>query len=289
MTRSAHALVALFALSFPVLGDGHPSSRNHTLFVPDFPFSGNILHATMIGPEDGANIVHATLGLQFQTDGATPASTVEVEFCVQVDGGSACWVVTGADLGWGSGPGTFTGTISTHELNGVADGFLGGTMIVDLFIGTTTGDGVFGKFVSSPFVLELNSTFVRDEPAISLSAGGSQGVSLDAGAAHAGEFFWILGSVSGTEPGIPVGNGWTLPLVQDPYFNLTLSKPALTPLKPSFGFLDGDGRKTAALPVPPGTDPGLAGLVLNHAYFLYDFAQSSVLFVSVPIELRLLP
>lgn len=289
MTRLVLLVATLSALSLPAASDGHPSSVRHKLVVPELPFTGNFIHATMIGPPIGSNIVHATLSLNFQTDGTTPASTVEIEFCVQVDGGGACWVVTGADLGWGSGPGTFTGSISTHELNGVVEGFGGGASIVDLFVGTTTGDGVFGQFVASPFTLELNSTFVRDELVLPLIDGGTQTATLNAGAAHAGEFYWILGSVSGTSPGIPLGNGWSLPLVVDPYFNLTLSKPGLTPYQPSLGFLDAAGHMIAQVTVPPESDFGLAGLTVHHAYLLYDFAQSSVLFTSVPIELRLVP
>jgi hypothetical protein len=44
-----------------------------------------------------------------------------LDFSMYVDGGvQKTWTVTGADLGWGSGAGTYFGQLETDEFNGVA-------------------------------------------------------------------------------------------------------------------------------------------------------------------------
>ena len=100
---------------------------------------------------------------------------------------------------------------------------------------------------------------------ISLSAGGTQPMSLFEDPAKAGDFYWVFGSVTGTSPGIPFGGGVLLPLNFDPYFNLTLTKPFLGIFGAFLGVLDASGRATPSLTIPAGSDPGLAGVVLYHA------------------------
>ena len=101
--------------------------------------------------------------------------------------------------------------------------------------------------------------------ALSLASGGSQSMVIDMGAAHAGSFYWIFGSVTGTSPGVGFPGGIHLPLNFDAYFNLTLTHPFLGIFNGFLALLDGDGKATAALTLPPGADPGLAGVTLYHA------------------------
>lgn len=108
---------------------------------------------------------------------------------------------------------------------------------------------------------------------ISVQLGGKQRMGIDAGNASAGELYWVLGSATGTVPGVILGAGIQLPLAVDAYFNYTLSHPGGAPLKSSIGFLDTEGRATASFGIPANTDPSLAGLTLNHAYFTYDFVD----------------
>lgn len=118
---------------------------------------------------------------------------------------------------------------------------------------------------------------------LSLQAGGTQIIQLSATAANAGQVYFLLGSLSGTSPGCPLG-GLTLPLNCDAYFYLSLLSPHQAPVQPSIQFLDPDGRALAALNLPPGTSPGLAGTVANHAYFLLGTD-----YVSEPVAVRLIP
>ncbi|MDF1799272.1 MAG: VCBS repeat-containing protein [Planctomycetota bacterium] len=120
--------------------------------------------------------------------------------------------------------------------------------------------------------------------ALDAVAGGTQLFGLTAGAAHAGEAYFLLGSLSGTTPGIPLGVG-VLPLNLDAYLNLSLVSPASTPLTQSIGVLDGTGAASASLVLPPGFATGLVGLEAHHAFV--TLAATGVSFVSnaVPVVL----
>ena len=78
-----------------------------------------------------------------------------------------------------------------------------------------------------------------------------------------------------------------MPLNPDPYLSFTVGSPNTPPLGGSLGFLGGLGNGSATVTVPAGaTGPGLAGLVLHHAYAILT---TSVAAVSNPVSLTLLP
>ncbi len=82
-------------------------------------FTGGVLFVTAIGPLEDDIITNTTFDITYVSDGATPASEIQLHGTVQVDNDFAEFNVTGEDLGFGSGPGTFKGTFSTDALNGV--------------------------------------------------------------------------------------------------------------------------------------------------------------------------
>jgi hypothetical protein len=145
--------LALLATSSATLADHIP---NHEDCDQTFPMpipgaehccgDGSILWVTMIGPIDDYVIINTTFEITYVSDGATPASDIQLHGTAMVDGGFAEFIVTGADLGFGSGPGTFTGTYETDALNGVADEsfFFPPYSIVDLQIDAVTG-GIQGS------------------------------------------------------------------------------------------------------------------------------------------------
>jgi hypothetical protein len=153
----------------------------------------------------------------------------------------------------------------------------------------TNGSNVYvgGGASRDAFVLAYDiPTLVAPEASISLAAGGSQSFGLRAGQGHAGSFYLVLGSASGTSPGFPLAAGLELPLAFDEYFLLTL-KPSGA-FSGFFGVLDGDGLGNAALTLPAGVDPGLAGVELHHAYAagallgVPDFASNALSVQLVP-------
>jgi len=99
--------------------------------------------------------------------------------------------------------------------------------------------------------------------------------------------FIVLGSVSGTAPGVAV-DGQVLPLNPDAYLLLTLSGGG--PLHSGIGLVDGSGSASAFLAIPPGLlSPVLAGLVVQHAYAVADPVSLVVTLTSNPIPTILLP
>jgi len=104
---------------------------------------------------------------------------------------------------------------------------------------------------------------------LSLAAGGLVRLELQAGPALAGEVFIVLGTGSGTVPGLKFG-GLELTLNPDPYFFHTLNEPSTLPLFHSIGTLDQEGVAETIFFMPPGIDPILAGLLLHHAGAVLD-------------------
>ena len=122
--------------------------------------------------------------------------------------------------------------------------------------------------------------------AIGLAAGGSQLFTLRAGPENGGRSYRLLGSASGTEPGVPLPGGLVLPLVADAYFGLTLSSPDSPIFTRYAGALDAKGRGRAALRLAPGTDPSFAGTTLHHAFVAIEPGVGPV-FVSDVVMLEL--
>lgn len=131
----------------------------------------------------------------------------------------------------------------------------------------------------------LSPTLSVSPETIDLTNGGAATFSLDGGPALAGKFYFLLGSGSGTSPGISVGI--QVPLNFDAYLLLTLENANAVILN-SFGFLDAAGTATAKLPFPAGAYTSLAGSHLDHAFVVFDIPGTTLaLDVSNPIGLDL--
>jgi hypothetical protein len=129
---------------------------------------------------------------------------------------------------------------------------------------------------------------LADATSVSLSQGGVQSLQLGACQDHAGDLYVLAGSATGTSPGFLLA-GKAVPLNADPYFLFSLKHRNAPPLGGSTGVLDASGKANAAFALPPGTDPGLAGLVLHHAYCVLDAATLQVEAVSDAVPVALVP
>ncbi len=117
------------------------------------------------------------------------------------------------------------------------------------------GDGTTGLVrVTSPVTLPLHSDW-------DVTFGNSQPLELDAGPAHAGEVYLVVGSFSGTSPGVSV-LGVTLPLNPDAYLSYSATHPNQSPLLSTLGTLDGSGKASATIEFIPQ----LAGRTVHHAF-----------------------
>lgn len=133
------------------------------------------------------------------------------------------------------------------------------------------------------------SAFVGE---VSAAAGGEQVWTLDAGPAHGGELYFVLGSETGTSPGFGL-QGILVPLVFDSYTMRTLMRPNMPPFMNSLGVLDGDGLATASISAVPGELPAsLAGITFYHAFVTVSVNQPGshvVTSVSNALPLTVMP
>ena len=113
------------------------------------------------------------------------------------------------------------------------------------------------------------SEFLRSAAGISASAGGSVDYYIGLGQDEAGSNYWVLGSVTGIDPGV-VLHGVHVPLNWDLYLLMTITKANKNPFTASRGVLDGDGKATMTLTTPPGLDPILVGLQMHHSALTFD-------------------
>lgn len=122
---------------------------------------------------------------------------------------------------------------------------------------------------------------------LSVASGGAQLLTLE-DAAHANELYLLLGSASGTQPGVALGGGIVLPLQPDAYTNYTLAQPNHPPLSGSLGVLAAGGSN-ATFSLPQNSDPALVGLTVEHAFVTIDTAAPAVTSASNAVPVSLLP
>jgi len=131
---------------------------------------------------------------------------------------------------------------------------------------------------------------VGTPPTISIATGGTHSFALDAGTANSKRYYWILGSVTGTSPGVTLASAVgsvTIPLVPDPYTDLTIGLANAGLFVNTKAQLDSLGKNTTAkLVVPKVTNQGAIGLVLYHAFLVYDL-QFNFYMASNPATLQL--
>jgi len=124
-------------------------------------------------------------------------------------------------------------------------------------------------------------TLTTDTHTASVAASGKQTFRLFGGTANANKLYFLLGSLSGTTPGIKLGTT-LLPLNPDAYFSATAGIPNAW-LMPSFGKLDGSGKATVQFLTFPQIPASLLGIPFDHAYVVFrtnpisfDLASNSV-------------
>lgn len=189
------------------------------------------------------------------------------------------WFFTLSDSGytrvWSGRDGSILRTFDGYQVAGGED--LTGDGIPDLVTGAWQLNGEGGTaWVYSGAALTLAAT----PHVLRRTNGGTQTLRLQAGVAHAGRSYWVVGSLNGTKPGVAL-LGLHFPINPDPYTVATLS-----PLGPPWflgfqGRLDGTGRATARISVPPG----LPALTFQHAFVVHD--ATSLHMVSNAASLRL--
>ncbi len=85
--------------------------------------------------------------------------------------------------------------------------------------------------------------------------------------------YWIFGSATATWPETPLGPV-TIPLVPDPYTDITIALPNSALLSGFRGILDGNGQGSASFNIPTGAPAAAVGLTIYHSYIIYDFSRA---------------
>ena len=132
-----------------------------------------------------------------------------------------------------------------------------------------------GSFSGAAYIWELpgEGCLYALPPTVTLGTGGTVDFFLAGGEAHAGELHVVLGTTTGTAPGILV-DGFLLPLNFDAYTQLTLTDP--TVISGGVGNLGTAGQGKASLTLPAGLNPALAGTTVHHAFALLDLGTFTV-------------
>ncbi|MFT5051296.1 MAG: hypothetical protein ACI8QZ_002707 [Chlamydiales bacterium] len=142
------AFVGVAALSNGRASADHIPGHNNgdPVFPVPFPdqndWSGNgeIIFLTLIGPDGGDTIYNTEVDITYVSDGVTPPEDLIIVAELFVDGVQRQFDMTGAQLGFGSGPGTYQAKFDTDLFNGVVDGGIPGPgSVVNMQIGSTTG------------------------------------------------------------------------------------------------------------------------------------------------------
>jgi len=120
--------------------------------------------------------------------------------------------------------------------------------------GTTLRSGIVLTYSST-----ARATLAASPQHLSLLTGDTLALALDAGIEHAGRPFILAGSLAGTSPGFSFGSHH-IPLVRDRLYY---------PLSRQIGLLDGNGRATLTVDIPP-LAPTFAHTTLHHAYVVFD-------------------
>ncbi|MEE9127890.1 MAG: hypothetical protein V3U11_12190, partial [Planctomycetota bacterium] len=158
-----------------------------------------------------------------------------------------------------------------------------------IYNGGTTQPKLFDP-VGDIFVSRLDTGgLYGDVHQISLSAGGTQKLTVNAGPAHAGRSYWIFGSVTGTTPGVTLGSAigaLHIPLNPDIWTDYTIALANTPTLNNTKATLDKSGTAQASFNVPKVNLPSAIGLVFHHAYLVYD-ANSNLYMASNPVPMKL--
>lgn len=182
--------------------------------------------------------------------------------------------------------GATAGALLGDALDGALD--LNGDAIGDLVIGSS-GDAVNGSNSGAAQAISgATLPLVAGAHIASLSASDIQDLALDAGSAHAGRPYTILGSTSGTLPGTPFG-GLVVPLVRDRYFGYTTHLQIHGPIQNAHGVLDAAGQASAQFDANALPAPALwIGVTFYHAYVV-DNGAGGTLLASNAVPVTIVP
>ena len=135
----------------------------------------------------------------------------------------------------------------------------------------------------------LKQPLVAHARVITIQAGGALAFDLNGGATYSARRYWLLGSMSGTQPGVAIGGSKVeLPLNWDPFTDLIVTFTK-TPFCSGFwGVLDSQGHGAAIFRHLGVMPRALTGATLGFAYVLLP-EPGRGWFTSNPLEVMIVP
>ena len=106
---------------------------------------------------------------------------------------------------------------------------------------------------------------------VSVANGGRVDFTHLVDSGRSGEFYYLLGSLTGTLPGIPLPGGLHLPLNEDVLLIGMLQYPNIGVFEDTLGSVDAQGRASSAIDIPSGLLlPALIGLQMDLVHAIVD-------------------
>lgn len=127
-----------------------------------------------------------------------------------------------------------------------------------------------------------------DATTIPVSTGGAANLAITPGPNLGGATYLLLGSASGTEPGLDFGDVH-LPLVWDAFTTATVVAANGANLQNTFGSLDVTGSASARIDSLGPLDPSLAGLGLDFASLFFDPTSGRIVHATSAVAIELVP
>ena len=141
-------------------------------------------------------------------------------------------------------------------------------------------------FFGAGIVVE-GGALAAGQGSISIASGGTETFHLHTGTSYAGDAYVLLGSASGTSPGLPLGDV-VLPLNLDAFALFTVEFANAPPFASTVGVLGPTGQATASLTLPAGLP--LTPVGLDFAFLVIDTAGvPTASFASNAVRIELTP
>jgi hypothetical protein len=124
-----------------------------------------------------------------------------------------------------------------------------------------------------------------DSRSVSIFKGGKVVLSIHAGAEHAKNLVLMVGSASGSYPGLKIGKG-TLLLNMDSYLSFTVAAPHAVFFN-NLSLLDAKGEGKVGFVLPGGLPASIAGTRLRHSCLLIGKGGLGFANIATPLDITL--
>jgi hypothetical protein len=124
---------------------------------------------------------------------------------------------------------------------------------------------------------------------VSAVRGGKVNFRINPGPLHAGAEYFVIGSLSGTDPGTYVGNGVVLPLNLDAFSQIALDGDRAAMFRDFHGTLDATGNATARFDLERPFARSMVGSRLSFAVLVRSSGAAAWAWASNPYTVTIVP